>query len=350
MGAGSRGCTELVRRDLTHQIGAEERGGAYDETVGMVRVYLDQNFWIRLTAARLGRPGPGFAELLEACDSAIEACKARFVLSLANYEENWRRGSLTDRVAVAETMERLSAFETMRTVWRLHEDEVRASLCQILSVECAERPAVFGRGIRHLLPVEPFELFSADFQAQLAHHSYLREAVAAHIERVALVGSMFEGNEIEARRPDREHHAAYTRRRTELATNLRAAGNSPDLARRLILAEEFADMSPTITKIGTELGYAIQPTSRQDIESFLASLPMGAIVTALHVSAIRDGRAWTPNDYNDVLYLGAASAYCDVVAGERHWTAKLNHPAVPTRSKNVCTATDLVSILETLPD
>ena len=109
-------------------------------------------------------------------------------------------------------------------------------------------------------------------------------------------------------------------------------------------------MSPTIIKIGTELGYAIQPTSRQDIESFLASLPMGAIVTALHVSAIRDGRAWTPNDYNDVLYLGAASAYCDVVAGGRHWTAKLNHPAVPTRSKNVCTATDLVSILETLPD
>ena len=73
---------------------------------------------------------------------------------------------------------------------------------------------------------------------------------------------------------------------------------------------------------------------------------MGSIVTALHLSAIRDGRTWTRNDYNDVLYLSAASAYCDVVAGERHWTTKLNHPSVPTQSENVCTAKDLVAALE----
>jgi hypothetical protein len=85
-------------------------------------VYVDQNFWIRLSKARQARPDPGFTELLKACERAVGDGRAQFVLSWANYEENWRRGSLSDRCQVAETMERLTAFTTMRTIWRLHED------------------------------------------------------------------------------------------------------------------------------------------------------------------------------------------------------------------------------------
>ena len=272
------------------------------------------------------------------------------MLSWANYEENWRRGSLTDRAQVAETMERLTGFTTMRTIWRLHEDEVRESLVSFLPVEAPDRRPVFGRGIRHLLPFEPFDLFSPDFRARLGSEEALHEVADVLVEQAALIGSMFEGIDVEFRRPDREHHEAYIERRAELATNLRAAGNSTDLARRLVLAAEMVDIFPTISRIAAELGYNVEPTSREGIESFLNSLPMGSIVTALHLSAIRDGRAWTRNDYNDVLYLSAASAYCDVVAGERHWTSKLNHPTVPTRSRNVSTAQELVAILEaTLP-
>ena len=166
-------------------------------------------------------------------------------------------------------MERLKGFATMRTVWRLHEDEVRASLCQILPIDNIETAPVFGRGIGHLLPFDPFEMFSEHFQAQLAQHADVRAAAGLFIERAALVGSIFEGNDIESRRPDREHHETYIQRRAELATNLRAAGNSPDLARRLVLAAEFADMSSTIVRISVELGYTIQPSSREGIESFL---------------------------------------------------------------------------------
>ncbi len=169
------------------------------------------------------------------------------------------------------------------------------------------------------------------------------------VEQAALIGSMFEGDDVEFRRPDREHHEAYIGRRTELAANLRAAGNSADLARRLVLAAEFVDIFPTISRIAAEFRYSVEPASREGIESFLDSLPMGSIVTALHLSAIRDGRTWKRNDYNDVLYLSAASAYCDVVAGERHWTSKLNHPSVPTQSRNVCTALELLAILDAMP-
>jgi hypothetical protein len=312
----------------------------------MLVVYLDQNFWIRLSAARQARLDPGFTELLTACERAVDDGRAQFVLSWANYEENWRRGSLSDRCQVAETMERLTAFTTMRTIWRLHEDEVRESLSSFLPVQAQERPPMFGRGIRHLLPFEPFDLFSADFRTRLASEEALHRVADVLVERAALIGSMFEGNHVDFRRPDREHHEAYIERRTELATNLRAAGNSADLARRLVLAAEIVDISSTISRIAAELGYSVEPTSREGIESFLDSLPMGSIVTALHLSAIRDGRAWTRNDYNDVLYLSAASAYCDVVAGERHLTSKLNHPTVPTQSRNVSTARELVAILE----
>ena len=41
----------------------------------------------------------------------------------------------------------------------------------------------------------------------------------------------------------------------------------------------------------------------------------------------------------------AASAYCDVVAGEGRWTSKLNHPSVPMTSTNVCTAQGVLAIL-----
>ena len=320
-----------------------------DKTSGVIVVYLDQNFWIRLTAARQARPAPGFSELLEGCERAVDEGRAQFVLSWANYEENWRRGSLNDRGQVAETMERLTGFTTMRTIWRLHEDEVQESLVSLLPVKAPDRPPVFGRGIRHLLPFEPFDLFSPDFRARLGSDGPLHEVADLLVEQAALIGSMFEGNDVEFRRPDREHHEAYIKRREELATNLRAAGNSPDLARRLVLAAEMVDIFPTIRRIAAELGYTVEPSSREWIESILESLPMGSIVTALHLSAIRDGRTWTRNDYNDVLYLSAASAYCDVVAGERHWTSKLDHPSVPTQSKNVSTARELLALLEATP-
>ena len=239
----------------------------------MVRVYLDQNFWIRITAARQGRADPGFSELLEACQSAVDDGRAQFVLSFANYEENWRRGSLADRIAVAETMELLSGFVTMRTVWRLHEDEVRASLCHILPVEDQERTRVFGRGIRHLLPFEPFDLFSDDFRVQLAQHGDLRVAAGLFIEHAALVGSMFEGSDVESRRPDREHHEAYMHRRTELATSLRVRATHPTLRvararrprRRVSHDRQDCDRSRV----------PIQPSSREGIESFLDSYQWG---------------------------------------------------------------------------
>ncbi len=145
-------------------------------------VYLDQNFWIRLTAARQARPAPGFTELLKACERAVDDGRAQFVLSWANYEENWRRGSLSDRCQVAETMERLTAFTTMRTIWRLHEDEVRESLSTFLPVPAPERIAVFGRGIRHLLP---FELFCENFRKRLALQEALHEVANLLVERAA---------------------------------------------------------------------------------------------------------------------------------------------------------------------
>lgn len=244
----------------------------------MVFVYLDQNFWIRLTAARQGRAAPGFAELLEACESAADNGRAQFVLSFANYEENWRRGRLADRIAVAETMERLTGFATMRTVWRLHEDEVTASLCHILPVDVTEPTPVFGRGIGHLLPVSPFEMFSEAFRAQLTEDDGLRSAAGLYIEQASLVGSMFEGSDVESRRPDRDRHDAYIQRRMELATNLRAAGNSPDLARRLVLAAEFNDMYPTIVRISPSSGTSF--SSHHDPVCQI-SLP-GALSTVVH--------------------------------------------------------------------
>ena len=319
-----------------------------------LHVYLDQNIWIGLTAARLGREnGARFAALYETCCHAAESGSASFVLSIANYEENWRRGNFDDRFDVAITMGLLSRFAHIAPVWRIIDWEISTALHAFLDLPgAAPIYDVFGRGANQLLNADLLRLdgFSPAFQYGVRSGEYGidEQTVLDRLECAAIVGPPGNHSFYGLDRPSRDHQLAYIARREELAENLKSLGNSPDLVNRFVTAAELVDLLPLIEARAQLVGRSVKDLTdrgRDVMEAFLSSMPMESIVRMVHRYSVRDSRAWTVNDYNDVLYLSAASAYCDVVAGEKHWTAKLLTPRVPVRATIVSTPERLDSVL-----
>ena len=316
------------------------------------RIYLDQNMWIGLTNARVGRAnGARFLDLLAECRRSAAAGSAHFVLSMANYEEDWRRGSVDDRVQVAMTMAELTEFENIAPVWRIIEWEISDALHVCLELP-GPRPVynVFGQGANDLLntPVLTVDLFSPELQDKLRASPSIGDHVLDLLEQAALCGPPGDHATFGMDRPDRDHQRAYVATRETVAERLRSMGPTPDLAERYVKALDLVDMMPIIEARANLVGRVVRDLTDlglDGVERFLAALPMGSIVTALHTSAIRDNRKWKINDYNDVLYLSAAAAYCDVVAGEKHWTTKLSQPKVPTRATIVNTPQHLCEVL-----
>ncbi len=307
----------------------------------MERIYLDQNFWIGLTQARCGKPaGDRFRDLLVACERAADSGRFVFVLSMANYEENWRRTNARDRLDVATTMAGLSDFVNIAPVWRIIDWEIEASLRSCLALPGpSPMYSVFGRGVNELLRSDLVSLDQLSEQAQSAiRQQGAEDGVLNYLEFGALSGPPTSHHNVMDNRPGRDHQEKYVEVRRQLAESALELGGSRDAAVRLTLASDLVDMIPLITPIAERLGTslsALTALGRGGLEVFLDGLPMGSIVSRLHMSAMRDGRAWTVNDYNDVLYLAAASAYCDLVGGERHWTSKLNQIKTTKRSTNL---------------
>jgi len=111
-----------------------------------------------------------------------------------------------------------------------------------------------------------------------------------------------------------------------------------DRADRFTKATELIEILEIIEEVGTPLGVGsrdVVALGLEGLERFLSLLPMHSIVTYLHRSSLLSDRQWQLNDHNDVVYLSSASAYCSVVAGERHWTSKLKEPRCPTRAAHV---------------
>ncbi|MGE0309869.1 MAG: hypothetical protein AB7Q27_29385, partial [Acidimicrobiia bacterium] len=83
-----------------------------EERTQTERIYLDQNIWIGLSQASEDH-AHRLVPLLEASRWAVAEDRAVFVLSMAHYEENWRRPQLRDRLRVGRIMAELSRFNTI---------------------------------------------------------------------------------------------------------------------------------------------------------------------------------------------------------------------------------------------
>jgi hypothetical protein len=158
------------------------------------------------------------------------------------------------------------------------------------------------------------------------------------LEFGALVGRDGDYRDSPIPRPNRDNNLRYVDSRNQLTQNYAVRGHSRDRADRFSKAEGMTELLPVLHEVATSMGLSIDDLisgGREWIETLLSLLPMDSIVRSLHRSTLPTNRQWEPNDHNDVVYLSAAAAYCDVVVGEREWIAKLRQPSCPARASHL---------------
>ncbi len=303
--------------------------------MGMIRIYLDQNMWIGLKNTATGSANSErFARLPEACMEAVAAERCRFVLSYSHYEETHRRPRLAERTALAQIMLGLSHAQTMTLPEVIVRHEVRAALHDLLDLD-VDLPAFdpFGWGLDHAIghPI------IADAVAASSIPSAFHETAIAQLQLGALVGADRDTPRLPDDHPlhQRSNNRAYAAQRTELRSRMQGWSRDRVRADNFTLASEFVELIPIIDEVAAPLGRSsadVIALGRAGLDRFMSLLPMESIVSHLHRTALLTDREWQPNDHNDVVYLGAAAAYCDAVVGEKHWTSKLKDQRCPTRS------------------
>ncbi|MEQ1699607.1 MAG: hypothetical protein ABMA25_05830 [Ilumatobacteraceae bacterium] len=303
----------------------------------VLTVYLDQNIWIEMKNSITGKPNGSRAHgLFERCLAAAASGSFRFVLSFSHYEETTRWDTLDERRKLATVMWRVAGQHRMALPETLIRQEVAGALHQIYGLE-GERPIVepFGLGADFAMG---FPLI-ADALASLDGLEQMPPSVQAQardfLEFGALVGLDGDYRDFSLPRPKRDNNQRYVDNRNEVTQKYAAWGHSRERADHFSKAEGMIDLLPVLDEIATPLGLSIDDLidgGRERIEAFLSLLPMDTIVRSLHKTTLPTNRQWEPNDHNDVVYMSAAAAYCDVVVGEREWIAKLKQGSCPTRA------------------
>jgi hypothetical protein len=118
--------------------------------VSLLRVYLDQNAWIRLSRQHYGRGDDDRVDgVLALVREASRTGRASFPLSGAHYVETYRRGDPASRQRLGAFMAEVSRFHTMTGAPSLLDQEVDESLRGLAGLPPGPGPTVFGRGVAH---------------------------------------------------------------------------------------------------------------------------------------------------------------------------------------------------------
>ncbi len=301
---------------------------------GAPLVYLDLNHWIYLAGALLGRPKPGYADLLRACRSAKERGAARFVLSGSLVEEIWAIPNPRQRVELSEVIEMVSGFEYLAPLSDVMRLEVSAFLnvrTGTLGIDHGSIPLI-GNSLLHIfgmvggLRIHDEET-GLDITDQLQADEPGFEERHRQLERVA-ERMLIQG-------PD-----------DEMEIQLRAAGGyQPEVPRQKLLdnvtiEQAFADerltqrwrkgrladvlaarhlsleLLDTLTRELMHRGISVGDVAQSltDFRELPLAMPSASVFVAMKGHYHRNAtRRWSINDLHDIGAMSIAVPYCDVV-------------------------------------
>ena len=316
--------------------------------MSLLRVYLDQNAWVRLSRQHYKREHDDrVAGVLALVLEASRTGRVSFPLSASHYEETWRRGDPGSRQRLGAFMAKVSRFHTIAGPVNLLETEVDGALRRLAGQAPGPGPVVFGRGAAHA--------FSQPTLAR-THHDDLRAAVAAfgeeplfeYFETALLAGPP---DRLPARGTARPTHKYGQRQldfETETGRRLQEAGHTRDRAHRLVLEQESHDVIEPVNRMASGLGLAPVDVfaGRDALTDFMLSLPAKGAVCRMRMTGHENPRfRWQVGDLDDITALGTAAAYCDVVVAENHWGSILQRHAVALRARVVTDVHDLPALL-----
>jgi hypothetical protein len=282
---------------------------------GRTTIYLDQNHWSTLTDAVHDPDRVANADELAAARQLIERVLTREIvlpISAGHLSETCKQIDMERRYARALTMTQLSAGWQLRDPLDLRRSELRQVLCARYRLQRIPTRAA--------VTLEPNAVYAGRHEELDDVAGDLPPEAQWAVHAIRCIGGIIDTM------LDSEHvltpgAPGWVEEFQRFATFLRENPTSIEMKRRRTLAKFLADLAPELAE---EAGRAnITAAERSDwtlkhSEEDLPSMPaLGLFREILH-EKLSDGQLrWADNDITDMMYLSAATAYCDYVVGER---------------------------------
>jgi hypothetical protein len=293
----------------------------------MLTIYLDQNKWIDLRRAYVGRDdGKLFRETLELALSAREKGLASFPLSVAHYLETWKDRNEARRIDQARVMADLSRFDTILGPNRLFTYEIENALAKHLGrPEVPEPVEVFGRGYANA--------FATDRDIEVPDMSRIPPEIRSWLQdrlwslkEFWFLGLVPVADGIELPGPEAFTKFASEFQKVEqlLAARIKEHSTTTDDREAVALIRNLADVfnlaAETCAKIGLRPEDIVSSLGKDGLKPFLEDIPSRHVNYEIDVLRYQDPNL--PREKGDLFDMGALSvaiAYCDVVITERTW-------------------------------
>ena len=283
-----------------------------------IRVYLDQNAWIQLARHHYGKSNSrsDLSPVLTCVQQHAQARTASFPLSASHYFEIFKRGDPAARRRLGHFMASIAGADRIRDATQLLVDEIHTSLSYHYGLAHPPPPQPFGQGLGHLFP--EFTYDTPVLAAAIG--AWGRQAIEAVVERDMLMGPSFQLPDHGIARPDNEISQRHLSFELRTQDQLRGATDKA-LARRVVLAQEALDiMEPMMTFLADHHVDSAPYRTADGLTRTLLSLPAKGAITRMRISAHQNPNfRWAIGDLHDLVALGTAAGYCDIVVCEKQW-------------------------------
>jgi hypothetical protein len=303
----------------------------------MKRVYLDQNHWVALSRARIGKPADedhvGVLALLRA---AVEQGAVSCPLSMFHYVETQNRRDWRSRRNVAQTMAEISRFHAIAPHNRLIDAEIEHALADAFGFAPQVQIVPFGWGAGFHSDTPPPDYAVPDEYAAHIPQGVkwqIEEQAKQEREHVFLSGLPPDLEE----KLQREHPGFDPRAPMQVAAQYaidqesarleRARGgwNKGDPAKRSFTAGGLLDNFEVLDRITRRERIDARhfyEMDTEDINKLVRRIPtLHASVEFQRNRHVASQKAIEPSDAGDQLAIPPALVYCDVLVTERQHAA-----------------------------
>ncbi|HVF12253.1 MAG TPA: hypothetical protein VNA87_04125 [Actinomycetota bacterium] len=286
---------------------------------GAPAIYLDQNRWVGLARALVGRVDGGYPEYLAKASALVASGHVSFPLSDTHYKETWRARDAQWRLHLGLVMGRLSRFRTIAPISVVVGPEIDAAFQQLLGKPASPRRIdVLGEGVRHALGYSGYPVPSQMDPAE----EFLMEGF--------ILMSPGEPNtprdgSVERHQAAQQHAQLQKKRQSKLHSIIRSKAARSRAVASLVAEDAIREIAASGIRAGISTSELEELLNEIGIEYLIYEIPtLYAIAEMRRVAHEDPNRRWKDTDMNDIRALSVATVYCDYIWTEKEWAHLMN--------------------------
>lgn len=284
-------------------------------------IYLDQNKWIDLTKARVGRAdGQKYQTVLEKITEVVRQGKAVFPLSWLHFVETRKKRDLKKRKELAEVMAEVSQGIAIIPKSMIMDWELEHAIAIAFGETPTPVPSVFGYGMP-MISGRNFIEKTIHNQPHLKTDYLVERAKSILSEKEATVRFLVGDDEdlnsrvVNGLRDINESFVARMEKSRE-----QDRGDNDDLQKRVYLAILTKELQPKLISILRDHGKTMNDffaLGLDNVRKFFHDVPTLDVEIGLALSLNKHwDRKLKVNDTSDMAFACISIPYCDVVVTE----------------------------------